>query len=104
MAGTVHVEPADVDIPVEDDESILHAAERQGYRWPTVCHGQAICTTCFFEVTGGGDNMEPPGPIEEAALSTFAGKDLYEGREIRLACQVRVRGAVAARKLGVRES
>ena len=104
MAGTVHVEPAGVDIAVDDGESVLHAAERQGYRWPTVCHGQAICTTCFFEVTGGGDNMEPPGPLEKAALSTFAGMDMYAGREIRLACQVRLDGAVSASKLGVRKT
>ena len=57
MAGTVHIEPANIDITVEDGETILHAAERLGYHWPTVCHGQAICTTCVFEVVDGSENL-----------------------------------------------
>jgi len=32
VAGTVHVEPAGIDIEVGDGESVMHAAERQGYR------------------------------------------------------------------------
>jgi ferredoxin, 2Fe-2S len=102
VAGTVHVEPAGVDIVVEDGETILHAAERQGYRWPTICHGQAICTTCFFEVTAGGDDLDPPGPVEEQVLRTLPGSQLYEGHELRLACQVRLRSDLSARKRGVR--
>ena len=39
----VRVEPAGVDIPVDDGETLMAAAVRAGYRWPTVCGGQAQC-------------------------------------------------------------
>jgi 2Fe-2S ferredoxin len=102
MAGIVHVEPSGVDIPVEDGETILHAAERAGYRWPTVCHGQAICTTCLFEVVDGSENLSSPGAVETSALAEFTDNPFYEGREVRLACQSLVDGEVSAFKRGVR--
>jgi 2Fe-2S ferredoxin len=98
---TVHVEPAGIDVDVEEGESIMHAAERQGYRWPTVCHGQAVCTTCFFEVVAGGGHLVPPGRIEQTALETSPAKLVVQG-EIRLACQARIDGDVTIRKRGVR--
>ena len=82
MAGTVHIEPASVDITVEDGETILHAAERLGYHWPTVCHGQAICTTCSFEVVEGSENLNGRGPLEAAALAEYLDDPYYEGREM----------------------
>jgi 2Fe-2S ferredoxin len=101
VAGTVHVEPAGVDIDVGDDESVMRAAERQGYRWPTVCHGQAVCTTCFFEVVSGGEHLAAPGPLERAALAQSPLVQLAQG-EARLACQARVTGPVTVHKRGVR--
>src|SRR6476646_2385987 len=103
MAGTVHIQPASVDITVEDGETILHAAERLGYHWPTVCHGQAICTTCSFEVVEGSENLNGRGPLEAAALAEYLDDPYYEGREIRLACQSLVHGRVTGFKRGVRE-
>jgi 2Fe-2S ferredoxin len=100
VAGTVRVEPAGVDIEVGDGESVMHAAERQGYRWPTVCHGQAICTTCFFEVIDGGEHVAPPEPLERAALAQSPVAQAASGA--RLACQARVTGPVTVRKRGVR--
>ncbi len=101
MTGRVHVEPAGADIDVGDGESVMHAAERQGYRWPTVCHGQAICTTCFFEVVEGAENLAPVQPLERAALSQSPLTQLAAGH-VRLACQARVTGPVTVRKRGVR--
>ena len=101
MAGTVHVEPAGVDIAVGDGETVMGAAERSGYRWPTVCHGQAVCTTCFFEVLAGGEHLTPPSRIEQAALAVSPVVSLATG-EVRLACQAGVRGDVSVRKRGVR--
>ncbi len=101
MAGKVHVEPAGVDIDVGEGESVMHAAERQGYRWPTVCHGQAVCTTCFFEVVEGAEHLAPAQPLERGAL---AGSPLTQAAagDVRLACQARVTGPVTVRKRGVR--
>jgi len=104
LAGTVRVEPAGVDIAVGDGETVMHAAEREGYRWPTVCHGQAVCTTCFFEVIGGADNLDPAGEVERAALATSPARLVPREHEIRLACQVRLQGDVIVRKLGVRRA
>ncbi len=101
MPCTVRVEPAGVEIEVMDDESVMHAAERQGYRWPTVCHGQAVCTTCFFEVLEGGEHLAPPERLERAALAQSPATPTA-GPEVRLACQARVTGPVTVRKRGVR--
>jgi len=101
VAGTVRVEPAGVDLDVGDGESVMHAAERQGYRWPTVCHGQAVCTTCFFEVVGGAGHLAPPEPLERRALAQSPLTQLTAG-DVRLACQARVTGPVTVRKPGVR--
>ncbi len=57
----VRVEPLGVSIEVARGETLMAAAERQGYRWPTVCHGQALCTVCFIE---DSDAFEPPGQLE----------------------------------------
>ena len=97
----MHVEPAGVDLAVGDDEAVMHAAERLGYRWPTVCHGQAVCTTCFFEVLDGSGNLTPPSLVERTALAASPVVLLGMG-EVRLACQARVAGDVTVRKRGVR--
>ena len=104
MPGTVRVEPAGLDIAVGDGETVMHAAERAGYRWPTVCHGQAVCTTCFFEVIRGDRNLLPAGDVERAALATSPAQLVPREHEIRLACQARVCGDVTVRKLGVRRA
>ncbi len=99
---TVRVEPAGLDVEVGEGQSVMAAAERQGIFWPTACHGLAECQTCFFEVVGGEEHLEPPGPVEEAALRLFTGRSWHGGKIIRLACQTRVNGPVTVRKPGVR--
>jgi 2Fe-2S ferredoxin len=101
VGGTVRVEPAGIDLAVADGETVMHAAERLGYRWPTVCHGQAVCTTCFVEVLDGSEHLTPPAPLEQAALASSPVVAIAAG-EVRLACQARVTGAVTVRKRGVR--
>jgi 2Fe-2S ferredoxin len=100
----VHVQPSGVDVEVGDGQNVMAAAEGQGIFWPTVCHGQAECHTCFFEVLEGTEHLEPPDRLEEAALQQFAGRSWYAGKIIRLACQARVRGPVIVRKPGVRRA
>jgi 2Fe-2S ferredoxin len=101
---TVHVEPAGLDVEVGEGQSIMAAAVAQGIFWPTVCHGQAECHTCYFEVVEGEEHCEPPRPLELAALQHFSGRSSHRGRTIRLACQTRVSGPVTVRKPGVRPS
>jgi ferredoxin, 2Fe-2S len=101
VAGTVHVEPAGIDLHVADGETVMRAAERLGYRWPTVCHGQAVCTTCFFELVSGGEHLTPMSRVERAALASSPVVTLAAG-VVRLACQTGVTGDVSLRKRGVR--
>jgi ferredoxin, 2Fe-2S len=98
----VRVEPLGVEIDVDDGETLMAAAERAGFRWPTTCHGQAECTVCFVVVEQGADHFTSTEPRELAALGNVAGRSLYEGRTLRLACQARPTGDVVVRKRGVR--
>ncbi|MGH3560579.1 MAG: 2Fe-2S iron-sulfur cluster-binding protein [Mycobacterium sp.] len=98
----VRVEPAGIVIDVAHGETLMHAAERLGYRWPTSCHGEAKCTACFVVVEDGVERLEPARPLELAGLELFQGGSLYEGREVRLACQLRPRGDAIVFKRGVR--
>jgi 2Fe-2S ferredoxin len=102
VAATVRVEPAGIELAVEEGETVMHAAERLGYRWPTVCHGQAVCTTCFFEVLAGSEHLVVPAPLERSALASSAVVDSAGGGPMRLACQAKVTGDVIVGKRGVR--
>jgi len=62
---------------VRDSESLLEAAERQGYAWPFACRGGA-CTNCAVAVVEG----EMPSPS-----SHVLPKELHD-RGIRLSCIV----------------
>ena len=96
------VEPARVELDVLAGESIMTAAVRAGYRWPTVCGGQGTCRTCFFEVVEGGAHLSPVEPLEKEGLDSL-GPVPGDGLERRLACQARVlTGTVTVRKRGVR--
>ena len=68
----------------------MAAAERQGYRWPTVCHGQAICTACCIVLEDNVEAFEPASPVELNGLELLRGRSFYEGKIVRLACQARV--------------
>jgi ferredoxin, 2Fe-2S len=102
VAPVVHVEPIGVDLALEPGETIIEAAWRLGYYWPTVCYGQARCTQCAVEVLGGEENLTPvegdEGDALRQRLSAAGRRDL--GR-IRLACRARATGRVTVRKDGV---
>jgi len=98
----VRVEPVGVSIEVRPGETLMAAAERHGYRWPTICHGQAICTACAFVPEESTDAFEPPGPVELKGLQAFAGRTYYHDKHIRLACQARPVSDTVVTKRGVR--
>jgi 2Fe-2S ferredoxin len=98
----VHVRPSGVDVEVGEDQSIMAAAESQGLFWPTICHGQAECHACFFQVVEGEEHLEAPSEFEQEALSRFVGGGWFADRPVRLACQARVKGDVTIHKPGVR--
>jgi ferredoxin, 2Fe-2S len=85
----VRVEPAGIDVAVDDGETLMAAAVRAGYRWPTVCGGQAECGVCVLEVVTPVD-LDPPAPLEAARLATVPERALRPDATWRLACQLRV--------------
>ncbi len=95
---TVRVEPDGYVIPVSEGESLIEAAWRQGYHWPTTCFGQAQCTACHVEIVSGGENAAPTTTDEAEALRLIP----HRGRVLRLACRMRVTGDVVVHKRGVR--
>lgn len=102
MTATVRVRPSGVEFEVADGQSIMVAAEGQGLFWPTVCHGQAECHACFFQVVEGEEHLERPSEFEAEALEHFVGGGWFDDRPVRLACQARVTGDVTIHKPGVR--
>jgi 2Fe-2S ferredoxin len=99
----VHVEPLGADLELEAGETIIEAAWRLGYYWPTVCYGQAQCTLCHIEVLQGEENLSPLGDEERQTLVHRLGRG---GRRditrLRLACRAQADGGVTVRKEGVR--
>jgi len=98
----VRVEPAAIELDVAPGETVMAAAARSGYRWPTVCGGLAECGVCVLRVVSG-DGLPPPSAVEAARLASVPERRLEPGAEWRLACQLRVPSAgVVVHKRGVR--
>ena len=100
---SVRVEPAGVDIPVDDGETLMAAAVRAGYRWPTVCGGQAQCGVCILKVVSSSE-LPPPAPLEAERLAIVPERQLWPDAVLRLACQLRVESdGLVVFKRGVRK-
>jgi ferredoxin, 2Fe-2S len=101
--ASVRVEPSETVIEVQKGEPLMRAAERLGYHWPTLCHGQAECTACWIEVDDP-DAFEKPSSIELDGLRLFEGRSFYAGKKVRLACQAHPVRDTVVTKRGVRPS
>lgn len=95
----VRVLPLDVVLEVEVGETLMEAAWRLDYYWPTACYGAGQCTECRTVIEVGWENFDPPDAYEQGALDEIA---VFAGRTTRLACQARVRGDAVVTKVGVR--
>ncbi len=98
----VRVEPSGFELEVEPGETVIEAAWRSGYRWPTTCYGQAECTACAMVVLTDPAQLSEVQPREEAALARWRRRD--DPRTVRrLACQTKLHGeqTVVVRKPGV---
>jgi 2Fe-2S ferredoxin len=98
----VRVEPLGVDIDVRPGESIMAAAQRGGYYWPTQCQAMGSCTVCFTRVKQGAGSLSPAGAAEAESLERLARRFGPRGRSIRLACQAKPTGDVVVVKPGVK--
>ncbi|KPM57606.1 ferredoxin [Frankia sp. CcI49] len=122
----MRVEPLGAELTVEPGETVIEAAWRLGYHWPTTCHGQGTCTVCRLEVVRGAEHLVPPDDAECGALEPLLSGGLPRGLQgvagiegaaapadvvdapdltgvgnLRLACRVRVTGDVVVRRRGV---
>jgi 2Fe-2S ferredoxin len=100
--ATVRVEPSGIEIDVNPGESVVEAAWRLGYFWPTKCYGQAECMVCFVKVMDGELQTKQPAEDELFAMRTLMVKRL-RGPLTRLACRLQITGpGVVLEKKGVR--
>jgi 2Fe-2S ferredoxin len=99
----VRVEPLGVDIEVQAGETLIDAAWREGYWWPTVCFGQAECTACHVVVRSGDANLSEIGTEEARALQLLR-TSASNLADVRLACRLEVCGPVTVEKRGVRKA
>jgi 2Fe-2S ferredoxin len=100
--AVVRVRPLDVDIEVRPGETLIEAAWREGYSWPTVCYGQAECTACNVVVLEGEEHVSEVAPEEATALELLRSSGLRDLGARRLACRLEVHGPVVVEKRGVR--
>ena len=99
---TVIVEPKGTVLDVYDGETIMRAAERQGYVWPTVCGGEASCKACTCEVRSDPATLSQMTRLERTELErTFPSME-RDGWPLRLACQATPIADVVVFKRGVR--
>lgn len=96
----VRVLPLDVELTVHSGESMMAAAQRQGYFWPTRCRGQALCTACLFEVVAG--EFDPVEPLEQDALDSLREFQAKRAGPLRLGCQARPNTTATVFKRGVK--
>ena len=101
MSGSVLVLPIGVTFELEDGESLMAAAQRRGYYWPTICKGNAQCNRCAVRVVDGA-GLEPRSATELAGLRLVKWRDGEEDDADRLACQLRAHGHAIVEKRGVR--
>ena len=98
---TVRIEPIGIVVDVLEGESIMTAANRTGYYWPTVCGGEGSCHTCYLRVLAGKENLTPEEAYEHEGLEDIRRVVRYPD-DVRLACQVRTLGDAVVEKRGVR--
>jgi ferredoxin, 2Fe-2S len=102
MVG-VRVEPLGAVLDVLDGETLIEAAWRQGYYWPTICQGNARCTQCSIEVMEGLENLGQPDRDERVTMQLRLALQLNRLQDrLRLACRVRPTGNAVVKKAGVR--
>jgi adenylate cyclase len=76
-------------VEVTPGTSVLEASRIAGIPHAHVCGGRGRCSTCRVRVRGEINSIDPPGPDERRVLRRIGATP-----NIRLACQLRPRGAV----------
>lgn len=101
MSPRVRVEPSGIELEAEPGETVMAAALRAGYRWPTVCGGQAECGVCALDVLAAPVPVPVPVSEEAERIAQLPELRLYPDRAYRLACRLVVVDGLVVRKRGV---
>lgn len=101
MTIRLTVQPAGIEIPVDQGESLLEAADRAGYSWPSVCGRQGVCSTCSVVIVSTATTLAPASSAERETLQILPAWSQNDDT-LRLACQIRPVADLTVRKLGVR--
>ena len=103
--ASVRVEPLGVVLTVHEGETLMQAARRQGYYWPTICNGEVRCSLCSLEVLEGVENLGQPDRDEQVVMELQMGHRLRQLKDrLRLGCCVKPTGDAVVLKRGVRSS
>ena len=102
MTGRVLVQPLGVVFELAAGETLMSAAMRDGYYWPTICKGNAQCNRCAVRVVDGA-GLEPYSAVELAGLRSVKWRNGVEDHDDRLACQLRAFGDAVVEKRGVKQ-
>ena len=98
----VRIEPLGATFDVTPEETMLVAAWRLGYSWPTLCWGQAECMVCRVKVISGAAEGQPASAYELERMRTLMPRR-WQSSSTRLACQLKVTGpGVVLEKAGVK--
>lgn len=97
----LRVEPSGIEIEAHDGETVMAAATRAGYRWPTVCGGQADCGVCALEVVDAPAPLPEAGADEAQRLAGLPERRMHPDRSYRLACRLVPVDGLVVRKRGV---
>lgn len=96
----VQVLPSGIRVSVAPGETVMAAANREGYYWPTICKGNGLCARCVMTVKEGAENFAPMRAEERATLDRIRGTASADTE--RLACQAQICGPVTVQRRGVR--
>ena len=100
--ATVEVRPSGIVFGVRDGETIIEAAWREGYHWPTVCGGHGSCRACVLQMTEGASAFSPVSRWEREGLDAVTPTLPGDAASFRLACQATISDDVVVHKVGVR--
>ena len=96
----LRIDPLGIELQTLDGETVMEAALRCGYRWPTVCHGDGTCTVCWIKVIGADSCLSVATAAEKETLEQLPAR-LHQST-VRLACQAKVLSDAQVEKRGVR--
>jgi 2Fe-2S ferredoxin len=95
--------PSGCEFDIRPGETVIRAAWRNGYFWPTICNGEGTCKTCALFVEEGHEHFSEIEPWEREGLAAL-GPLPGGGVGWRLACQAKASDDVRVRKVGVRKA